>query len=91
MSKLGVGRAIALTTLLGIVGLLMSRPELAIGQTTPPVLSDKSPELVEAERLVQQAEQLYHRGNYRDAIPLLQRVLAIRKKVLGEQHLGSPA
>ncbi|NEQ83522.1 MAG: tetratricopeptide repeat protein, partial [Moorea sp. SIO2I5] len=44
-------------------------------------------ELAEAERLNQQVVQLYQQGKYAEAIPLAEKVLAIRKKVLGDNHL----
>ena len=31
-------------------------------------------------------DALDRRGHYRDAVPLLKRALAIRRKVLGEEH-----
>jgi CHAT domain-containing protein/F0F1-type ATP synthase beta subunit len=43
-------------------------------------------ELEEAERLSEQAVQLYQQGQYAAAIPLAERALAIREKVLGEEH-----
>jgi len=37
--------------------------------------------------LNQQVEQLYKEGKYKQAIPIAERVLAIREKVLGNEHL----
>ncbi|MCA2645877.1 MAG: tetratricopeptide repeat protein [Microcystis sp. M069S2] len=42
--------------------------------------------LAEAERLNQQVIQLYQQGKYNEAIPLAEQALAIRKKVLGDNH-----
>ncbi|MDX2229908.1 MAG: tetratricopeptide repeat protein [Leptolyngbyaceae cyanobacterium bins.349] len=42
--------------------------------------------LAEAERLNQQAWQLYQQGKYAEAVPLVERALAIRKRILGERH-----
>ncbi|MBE9246697.1 tetratricopeptide repeat protein [Microcystis aeruginosa LEGE 00239] len=42
--------------------------------------------LAEAERLTQQVIQLYQQGKYNEAIPLAEQALAIRKKVLGDNH-----
>ncbi|MGB6301921.1 MAG: tetratricopeptide repeat protein, partial [Rivularia sp. (in: cyanobacteria)] len=51
-----------------------------------PLQLAQSAELQEAERLNQQVEQLYRQRKYREAIPLAERALAIREKVLGEEH-----
>ncbi|TRU31067.1 MAG: tetratricopeptide repeat protein [Microcystis aeruginosa Ma_MB_F_20061100_S20] len=45
--------------------------------------------LAEAERLNQQVIQLYQQGKYNEAIPLAEQALAIRKKVLGDNHLDT--
>lgn len=42
--------------------------------------------LEEAERLNNQVIELYQQGLYREAIPLAERTLAIREKVLGPEH-----
>jgi len=87
MIKLGVKQTLALISLLGMAGLWVLMPELAKGQVNPPALTTQSDELAEAERLAQQVEQLYNQGKYQEAIPLLERVLSIRRKILGQQHL----
>ena len=43
-------------------------------------------ELAEAEQLNEQVIQLINQGQYATAIPLAERALAIRKKVLGNEH-----
>jgi CHAT domain-containing protein len=43
-------------------------------------------ELKEANELNQQVEKLYQAGKYAEAIPLAQRILAIREKALGPEH-----
>jgi CHAT domain-containing protein len=43
-------------------------------------------ELAEAEQLNQQVIQLYNQGQYKAAIPLLERALTIQEKVLGSEH-----
>ncbi|MEZ2319061.1 MAG: tetratricopeptide repeat protein [Microcoleus sp.] len=86
MSKVEVKSGLVLMSLLGMAGLWVLMPELAKGQVTPPVLTTQSDELAEAKRLIQQADQLYNQGKYQEAIPLLERVLSIRKKVLGNEH-----
>ncbi|MEZ2235335.1 tetratricopeptide repeat protein [Microcoleus sp.] len=87
MSKLRVKQTLALMSWLGIAGLWFFVPELAKGQVTPPTLTTQSDELAEVESLVQQVNQLYNQGKYQEAIPLLERVLSIRRKVLGNEHL----
>jgi tetratricopeptide (TPR) repeat protein len=42
--------------------------------------------LEEARALNQKAIELYQAGRYQEAIPLLQRALAIREKALGPEH-----
>ncbi len=48
--------------------------------------SQQSPELEEANRLHQQVIQLYEQGKYDEAIPLAERVLEMRQKLLGTEH-----
>ena len=47
---------------------------------------EQSVALKEAEDLNQKAFQLYNEGKYSAAIPLAERALAIREKVLGKEH-----
>ncbi|NJN12254.1 MAG: tetratricopeptide repeat protein, partial [Richelia sp. RM1_1_1] len=67
------------------LGLLVSVPKQVIGQAQPPQ-SAQSAELQEAEKLNQQVEQLYEQGKYTEAIPIAEKALAIREKVLGYDH-----
>ncbi|MEO1373662.1 MAG: tetratricopeptide repeat protein [Cyanobacteria bacterium J06635_10] len=67
------------------LGLLVSVPKQVIGQAQTPQLAE-SAELQEAERLNQQVIQLYRQGKYNEAIPLAEKALAIREKVLGKEH-----
>jgi CHAT domain-containing protein len=46
----------------------------------------QSPELEETKRLNQQAYQLYQQGKYNEAIAIAERVLEMRRKLLGDQH-----
>jgi CHAT domain-containing protein len=50
----------------------------------------QSPELEEANRLHQQVVQLYQQGKYNEAIPIAERVLEIRERLLGENHPDIP-
>ncbi|MBW4671734.1 MAG: tetratricopeptide repeat protein [Cyanomargarita calcarea GSE-NOS-MK-12-04C] len=68
------------------LGLLVSIPREVAGQAQSPSSAQHSPELQEAERLNQQVVQLYQQGKYIEAIPLAERALAIREKVLGREH-----
>ena|GEM_PF-5833597 len=43
-------------------------------------------ELAEAKRLNQQVLQFYREGKYSEAIPLAEQALAIRQRILGQQH-----
>jgi tetratricopeptide (TPR) repeat protein len=54
-----------------------------------PVASDPTtpaPELAEAEALNSQVMSLYHAGYYKEAVPLANRVLLLREKILGPDH-----
>ncbi len=86
MSKLRVKQTLALMSLLGVAGLWVLMPELAKGQVISGSVIAQSDELAEAERLNEQAVQLYKQGKYDEAIPLAEQALAIRRKVLGQDH-----
>ena len=76
-----------LTILVGCSGLLTGTPQPVIGQTNSPQFVENSAELEEAKQLQQQANQLYQRGRYAAAIPLIQRSLILLKKIWGINHL----
>ncbi|WP_235440906.1 tetratricopeptide repeat protein, partial [Limnoraphis robusta] len=59
------------------------REQAEKNQTTS---SQQSPGLEEANRLNQQAIQLYEQGRYDEAIPLAKRVLEMYQKLLGDEH-----
>jgi CHAT domain-containing protein/Tfp pilus assembly protein PilF len=48
-----------------------------------------NPQLAEANRLEAQAQELSKQGKQREALPLFNKVLAIRKAVLGENDMGT--
>src|SRR5919199_1249655 len=73
-------------TLIAVMGLLGGVPAPVVGQANPPLKTGQSAELEEAKRLHQQAEELYNQGQYAAAIPLAERALAIREKLLGQEH-----
>jgi tetratricopeptide (TPR) repeat protein len=68
------------------LGLVVSVPKQVTGQAQPPQSTQQSAELQEAERLNQQVLQLYQQGKYNEAIPLAEKALAIREKLLGKEH-----
>ncbi|MDF5721778.1 MAG: CHAT domain-containing protein [Rhizonema sp. PD37] len=68
------------------IGLLINIPGSVIGQSQPPQSAQQKAALEEAEHLNQQVIQLYKQGNYNAAIPLAERSVAIREKVLGKEH-----
>ncbi|MBW4671722.1 MAG: tetratricopeptide repeat protein [Cyanomargarita calcarea GSE-NOS-MK-12-04C] len=68
------------------LGLLVIVPREVAGQAQPALSTQQSAKLQEAERLNQQVEQLYKEGKYTEAIPLAEKALAIREKVLGLEH-----
>ena len=71
----------------GVVPLGMLTP--TVGQVTAQVSNQDQEALAEAERLNQQADELYQQGKYNEAIPLAEQSLAIRKKILGDNHLDT--
>ncbi len=87
-AKAGVRRKLpwAVVTIIGVMGLLAPLPAPVVGQANPPQSAQQSAELEEALRLNQQVIQLYNQGQYAAAIPLAERSLAIREKVLGKEH-----
>jgi tetratricopeptide (TPR) repeat protein len=82
--KVSVKSGIAVTVITGVMGLSGVILTPTVGQG----ISQVSPQdkLAEAERLNNQAVELYQQGKYNEAIPLAEQVLAIRKKVLGDNH-----
>jgi tetratricopeptide (TPR) repeat protein len=60
-----------------------------VGQVIAQVSSQDQEALAEAKRLNNQAVELYQQGKYNEAISLAEKALAIRKKVLGENHLDT--
>jgi len=68
------------------LGLLVNLPKPVTGQTQPAQSTQQSAELQEAERLNQRVVELYQQGKYAEAIPLAEKALAIREKVLGAEH-----
>ncbi|BBD57794.1 peptidase-like protein [Nostoc sp. HK-01] len=68
-------------------GLVLSMPVTGIAQQQTPTYSpEEQTALQEANELSQQVDKLYQEGKYSAAIPLAERVLAIREKVLGKEH-----
>ena len=55
--------------------------------TVPSQDQKQSPELIEADQLSEQVIALYKEGKYDKALPLAQRALELREKVLGPDHL----
>ena len=66
----------------GVVPLGMLTPTM--GQVIAQVSSQDQADLDEAKRLNQQVEELYQQRKYKEAIPLANKALAIRKKILGD-------
>ncbi|KAM3100088.1 CHAT domain-containing protein [Phormidesmis sp. 146-12] len=57
-----------------------------LGQEGRSFSAEEETALQEAKRLNQQAFQLYQQGKFNEAIPLAEQVLAIHKRILGENH-----
>ncbi|MBD2212959.1 tetratricopeptide repeat protein [Nostoc linckia FACHB-104] len=69
-----------------VLGILVSIPRKVAGQAQPLLSAQQSAELAVAERLNQQVEQMYQQGKYSEALPLAERALAIREKLLTKKH-----
>jgi tetratricopeptide (TPR) repeat protein len=79
----GVLRAVMLAVALGLV---VGVPVRSQKPVNPPESAAQSNELEEAKRLMQESLRLYGEGKYAEAIPIAERALAIREKVLGPEH-----
>ena len=75
---------INVVAIMGVMGLGLAIPQTTLTQE----ISQVSPqdELAEAERLNQRVIELYQQGKYDEAVPLAEQVLAIRQKILGDNH-----
>lgn len=80
---------ILLGAVLGIV-LVAGVPAGVLAQSSPVVVSP-SAQLEEAKKLDREATKLYQQGKYEEAIPLVKRILEIREKALGPDHLDVAA
>ncbi|NEQ38166.1 MAG: tetratricopeptide repeat protein, partial [Okeania sp. SIO3I5] len=74
----------SVVALVGVTGFWVGMPVPIVEQALSQVSEED--ELAEAERLFQQVVELYQQGKYAEAISLAEKVLAIRKKVLGDNH-----
>src|SRR5256712_11563527 len=63
------------------VGLAATPPSIALAQG-----SRADDELAEARRLNQEATAIRSSGKFSEAVPLVQRALAIQEKILGPEH-----
>jgi tetratricopeptide (TPR) repeat protein len=81
--KSGIAVAV-ITGVMGLSGVILTTPTL--GQVISQVSTQDTEALAEAERLNDQAVELYQQGKYNEAIPLAEQALAIRKKQLGDNH-----
>ncbi|MDF5733095.1 MAG: CHAT domain-containing protein [Rhizonema sp. PD38] len=80
------GRKLLSWTLTIAVAALFVNVPNSTGQSQPPQSAEQRAALKEATGLNQQVIQLYKEGKYSIAIPLAERVLLIREKVLGKEH-----
>jgi len=79
---------------LSLAGLSLSIPKITLSQPPPQssiphppsLIANEADDLAEAERLKQQVEQLYHQGQYSEAIPLVERMLTLYQNLHGEEH-----
>ena len=80
------GRKLLSWTLTIAVAALFVNVPNSTGQSQPPQSAEQRAALKEATELNQQVDRLYKEGKYSTAIPLAERVLLIREKVLGKEH-----
>ena len=80
--KLSMSSVVAVV---GVTGFWVGIPVFIVEQALSQVSEED--ELAEAKRLNQEADELDRQGKYAEAIPLAEKALAIRKKVLGDNHL----
>ncbi|MGD1872999.1 MAG: tetratricopeptide repeat protein [Mastigocoleus sp.] len=75
----------------GIRGLeqFANAPKKVTGKTQQSLSAQQSTELKEAQRLNQRVLRLLREGKYNEGIPLAQKALAIREKILGKEHPGT--
>lgn len=73
------------TTFIASLSIVMGIPGTILAQTPTPS-AQQCAEVKEAKNLIQQASQLYRQTRYAEAIPLVERALAIQEKVLGSEH-----
>jgi CHAT domain-containing protein/Tfp pilus assembly protein PilF len=73
------------TALITTLGIVTSIPGSMLAQTPRPS-AEQLAELGEAERLAQKANQLYQQEKFTEAIPVVERIIAIFEKVLGSEH-----
>src|SRR5260221_2057366 len=71
---------------ISIAALLMTLLFLCDSQVWVPAAAAQEETAEDAARLNQQALELYQQGKAAEAIPLAERALEIRKRVLGENH-----
>ncbi len=83
MRQWGLGLGLSIVLLL--VAVKMTLP--GVSQTLPSAPNLENRKLDEAAQLDQQVIELYSQGKYEEAILLVRRVLAIREKALGRNHL----
>lgn len=74
-----------ITGIVVTLGIVTSFPS-AIKAKRPTPSAEQCAEVEKAKNLIQQASQLYKQGKYAEAIPLVQRALAMQEKVLGAEH-----
>ena len=84
MAARKVRQIILFTTFLGIAGLGVVMPELAMAQVQTTI--SQSAELAALEKINQQIIQLYQQGKYSEAIPIAEKLLEMSKRLLGNEH-----
>ena len=82
LRKLSISSVIAVV---GVMGCWIGMPVPMLKQAISQVSSQD--ELAKAERLNQQAYELYQQGKYNEAIILAEQALEVRKKILGDNDL----
>ncbi|HEY9853184.1 MAG TPA: tetratricopeptide repeat protein [Leptolyngbyaceae cyanobacterium] len=73
------------TVFIATLGIVTIVPSRMMAQK-PTLSAEQCAEVEEAKRLIQQASQLYKQGRYAQAIPIVERALAMQENVLGSEH-----
>jgi tetratricopeptide (TPR) repeat protein len=70
------------------LGMWVGPSAVVLAQSPGLTSAQQASEMAKADLLNQQVIQLYEQGKYNEAVPLAEEALEIRKRILGDRHLG---